>query len=208
MKFQESPVGRRQEVWQEAGGRRQEAAPGLAPSLAPGLAPGMPLHLQSMLCSTQFQAYRSQGGVQGLQRTSSLEMLNNSEFEEKRALIASTLSLTDLLKPDQRGALGPGGPGNSHYQVGALQGGQGGFQGGQQGYQQNGYVVPQSLLKQHNQPHNPNANGYNVNFLNNGVPDKDLGKDGMDRARKLLVQQAFYSVQPDYCVQIQCATFT
>ena len=40
-------------------------------------------------------------------------------------------------------------------------------------------MVPGSLLKQHNQqhnPNNPNANGYNVNFLNNGVPDKELGK--------------------------------
>ena len=33
----------------------------------------------------------------------------------------------------------------------------------------NGYMVPPSLLK-------PNTNGYNVNFLNNGTPDKDLGK--------------------------------
>ena len=44
-----------------------------------------------------------------MHRTSSLEMLNNIKFEEKRALIASTLSLNDLLKSssDFRAPLSP-----------------------------------------------------------------------------------------------------
>ena len=100
-------------------------------------------------------------------------MLNNvaTDFEEKRAFIASTLSLTDLLKPgsEYRGGGPGGGPGSqstaqftvSHYPS-------------QMPSHSSGYVVqqqhfPPSLLK-------PNQNGYNVNFLNNGVPDKDLGK--------------------------------
>jgi hypothetical protein len=164
MKFTDSPGGRRPD-----GGQ------------------GMPLHLQGVLMATQFHGYRQQPGpgqVPAMHRASSLEMLNvnNTEFEEKRAFIASTLSLTDLLKPaDYRGTPSPAA--TSQFQAG--------YPGAQQGqafpgpatgpFQQNGYVVPQSLLKQHNQqqmhnPHNPNANGYNVNFLNNGVPDKELGK--------------------------------
>lgn len=156
----------------------------------------MPLHLQGMLMTTQFHTFRPQHQGQTIHRSSSLEMLNNAEFEEKRALIASTLSLNDLLKPGARSTPPPGQAGHFQPGAGGYSGGQGGqsgyqggypggqgpYQGGQVPYQQNGYVVPQSLLKQHNQqqnPHNPNANGYNVNFLNNGVPDKDLGKQVM-----------------------------
>merc|ERR1719334_2227458 len=44
----------------------------------------------------------------------------------------------------------------------------------------NGYMVPPSHLK-------PNINGYNVNFLNNGIPDKDLVKkaNGVPRSNSL-----------------------
>ena len=135
----------------------------------------MPLHLQGVLMTTQLHSYRPQ---QALHRTSSLEMLNNTEFEEKRAFIASTLSLNDLLKPADYRATPPPGPA-SQFQPSGFSSPGPPFH---QPFQQNGYVVPQSLVKQHNQQQlnqhlNPNANGYNVNFLNNGVPDKDLGEE-------------------------------
>lgn len=142
----------------------------------------MPIHLNGVLMSTtQFQPYRPADTRQGHtahvtntmptigHRTSSLEMLNNvTDFEEKRAFIASTLSLNDLLKPSSqefRGAVSP-----SQAQFSPIMGS--GYIGGMsspQGPMTNGYMVPPSLLK-------PNTNGYNVNFLNNGTPDKDLGK--------------------------------
>ena len=148
MKFTESPVNGRP-------GRR--------------VADTMPLHLPGVLMSTQFQPYRPQAHHQPqtmptLQhRTSSLEMLNNvNDFEEKRAFIASTLSLNDLLKSSGQEFRGGGGqPGQAQFSP--LMGQLG------QPPVSNGYMVPQSLLK-------PNTNGYNVNFLNNGSPDKDLGK--------------------------------
>merc|ERR1712226_1329383 len=102
------------------------------------------------------------------------EMLNNT-FEEKRAFIASTLSLNDLLKPQELRCT-PSPSQTSQFQPGSNTyscTGQSGIAGA---FQQNGYVVPHSLMKQHNQQNNPNTNGYNVNFLNNGVPDKDIGK--------------------------------
>merc|ERR1719278_1434384 len=102
-------------------------------------------------------------------------MLNNTEFEEKRAFIASTLSLNDLLKPTDYRSTPPPGQ-SSQFQAPAFPSNSATYS---TNFQQNGYVVPGSLLKQHNQqhnPNNPNANGYNVNFLNNGVPDKELGK--------------------------------
>ena len=157
MKFTESPVNGRP-------GRRVGE---------PGQSVGhtMPLHLPGVLMSTQFQPYRPpshhpQTMPTLTHRTSSLEMLNNvNDFEEKRAFIASTLSLNDLLKsssqsPEWRG--GSVGPGTAQFSP--LMGGM-----SQPPVTSNGYVVPQSLLK-------PNTNGYNVNFLNNGSPDKDLGK--------------------------------
>ena len=150
MKFTESPVNGRP-------GRRVPDA--------------MPLHLPGVLMSTQFQPYRppSHHPAQTMptlqHRTSSLEMLNNvNDFEEKRAFIASTLSLNDLLKSsgqEFRGGGGGGQPGQAQFSP--LMGQLG------QPPVSNGYMVPQSLLK-------PNTNGYNVNFLNNGIPDKDLGK--------------------------------
>ena len=119
--------------------------------------------------STQFQPYRppSHHPPQTMptltHRTSSLEMLNNvNDFEEKRAFIASTLSLNDLLKSSGQEFRGSSGqPGQAQFSP--LMGRLG------QPPVSNGYMVPQSLLK-------PNTNGYNVNFLNNGIPDKDLGK--------------------------------
>ena len=153
----------------------------------------MPIHLNGVLMSTtQFQPYRpavqtdtrhvsSSGGhvTQHVtntmptnlgHRTSSLEMLNNvTDFEEKRAFIASTLSLNDLLKPSSqefRGAVSP-----NPSQFSPIMGS--GYIGGMaSGHHQgpNGYMVPPSNLFK------PNTNGYNVNFLNNGTPDKDLGK--------------------------------
>ena len=151
MKFTDSP---------EVGRRRVEG--------------GMPLHLQGVLMTTQFHQFRhqqTQQQVPGIHRASSLEMLNNTEFEEKRAFIASTLSLNDLLKPaDYRSTPPPGQ--SSQFQAPSFPPNSTTFSSN---FQQNGYVVPGSLLKQHN-PNNPNANGYNVNFLNNGIPDKDLGK--------------------------------
>ena len=139
----------------------------------------MPIHLNGVLMSTtQFQPYRSStpGHVTSTitmptisHRTSSLEMLNNvTDFEEKRAFIASTLSLNDLLKPSAQDFRGPVPP--SQAQFSPLMGkGYMTNMGNMAGAVNNGYMVPPSLLK-------PNANGYNVNFLNNGVPDKDLGK--------------------------------
>ena len=156
MKFTDSP---------EVGRRRVEG--------------GMPLHLQGVLMTTQFHQFRhqqtQQQQVPGIHRASSLEMLNNTEFEEKRAFIASTLSLNDLLKPTDYRSTPPPGQ-SSQFQAPAFPSNSSTYS---TNFQQNGYVVPGSLLKQHNQPHNPNipnANGYNVNFLNNGVPDKELGK--------------------------------
>jgi hypothetical protein len=114
-------------------------------------------------------------------RTSSLEMLNNGDFEEKRAFIASTLSLNDLLKPSQDYRS----PQTSQAQFStSVNNGYPAQAQVNNGYvvpqSNNGYVVPQSLLK-------PNTNGYNVNFLNNGVPDKDLGKkaNGVPRSNSL-----------------------
>ena len=151
MKFTDSPVGRRVEG-------------------------GMPLHLQGVLMTTQFHQFRHQQQPGNpIHRASSLEMLNNTEFEEKRAFIASTLSLNDLLKPTDYRSTPPPGQ-SSQFQAPAFPSNSSTYS---TNFQQNGYVVPGSLLKQHNQPHNPNipnANGYNVNFLNNGVPDKELGK--------------------------------
>ena len=151
MKFTDSPVGRRVEG-------------------------GMPLHLQGVLMTTQFHQFRHQQQPGNpIHRASSLEMLNNTEFEEKRAFIASTLSLNDLLKPADYRATPPPGQ-SSQFQAPAFPPNSATYS---TNFQQNGYVVPGSLLKQHNQQHNPinpNANGYNVNFLNNGVPDKELGK--------------------------------
>ena len=149
MKFTESPVNGRP-------GRR--------------VGDNMPLHLPGVLMSTQFQPYRAPSHHTAnmptlTHRTSSLEMLNNvNDFEEKRAFIASTLSLNDLLKSSGAGQDWRGGNGQpSQAQFSPLMGNMG------QPPVNNGYVVPQSLLK-------PNTNGYNVNFLNNGIPDKDLGK--------------------------------
>ena len=132
----------------------------------------MPIHLNGVLMSTQFHTYRPpMANMSGMgHRTSSLEMLNNGDFEEKRAFIASTLSLNDLLKPSQDYRS----PQTSQAQVStSVNNGYPAQAQVNNGYvvpqSNNGYVVPQSLLK-------PNTNGYNVNFLNNGVPDKDLGK--------------------------------
>jgi hypothetical protein len=145
----------------------------------------MPVHLNGVLMSGGFRGggeggggYRSAsahptGLSPGLRhRTASLEMLNNIKFEEKRALIASTLSLNDLLKPSQdyRGhqqAVGGGGHmvtaaagGQQHHAQFSAVGGAGG-----------GYMLPSSLYKP-----NSASNGYNnVNFLNNGIAEKDLG---------------------------------
>ena len=155
MKFTESPVNGRP-------GRR--------------VADNMPLHLPGVLMSNQFQPYRSPAHHPAqtmptlTHRTSSLEMLNNvNDFEEKRAFIASTLSLNDLLKSSSQefrgGGGGGGGQPGQNSQFSPLMG----QLGSHQPPVSNGYMVPQSLLK-------PNTNGYNVNFLNNGIPDKDLGK--------------------------------
>jgi hypothetical protein len=167
MKFTESPVAGRSVVT-----RQQEAV--------------MPLHMQGMLMTTQFHACRPQHPGMAMHRTASLEMLNNAEFEEKRAFIASTLSLNDLLKPqDYRGTPSPSQA--SQFQPGTNTYSNPGQHAVPGNFQHNGYVVPQSLMKQQNQqqllhnpslhnPHNPNSSGYNVNFLNNGIPDKDIGK--------------------------------
>ena len=167
MKFTDSPVGRRVEG-------------------------GMPLHLQGVLMTTQFHQFRHQQQPGNpIHRASSLEMLNNTEFEEKRAFIASTLSLNDLLKPADYRATPPPGQ-SSQFQAPAFPPNSATYS---TNFQQNGYVVPGSLLKQHNQQHNPinpNANGYNVNFLNNGVPDKELGK--LEVSMFSLVQPLFFHI--------------
>ena len=139
----------------------------------------MPIHLNGVLMSTQFHTYRPpMANMSGMgHRTSSLEMLNNGDFEEKRAFIASTLSLNDLLKPSQdyRNPQTSQAQFSTSVSNGYVAQANNGYVVPQSnnGYvvpqSNNGYVVPQSLLK-------PNTNGYNVNFLNNGVPDKDLGK--------------------------------
>ena len=142
----------------------------------------------------QLQPRGHQPGLASHHRTASLEMLNNiggggggggpgpgggTDFEEKRAFIASTLSLNDLLKPTSVSALSQEFS-RGHHQVGgsggvAVSGGPGAQFSPYMGHATNlgtgsgGYMVPPSLLK-------PNTNGYNVNFLNNGTPDKDLGK--------------------------------
>ena len=166
MKFTESPVNGRP-------GRRV-GEPG----------PNMPLHLPGVLMSsavTQFQPYRPPSHLPTLaHRTSSLEMLNNvNDFEEKRAFIASTLSLNDLLKSSQPPEWRAGSVGASTAQFSPLMGKMS-SSSSQPPVTSNGYVVPQSLLK-------PNTNGYNVNFLNNGTPDKDLGKfENIYKLRKLI----------------------
>ena len=111
--------------------------------------------------------------------TSSLKMLNNvNNFKEKRAFIASTLSLNDLLKSSQPPEWRAGSVGASTAQFSPLMGKM--SSSSQPPVTSNGYVVPQSLLK-------PNTNGYNVNFLNNGTPDKDLGKfENIYKLRKLI----------------------
>merc|ERR1711893_559245 len=85
-------------------------------------------------------------------------MLNNIKFEEKRALIASTLSLNDLLKSSQDYRT-PMSPPTSKAQFNPAI--------------SNGYLVPHSLYKNGG---TPNGGGYNVNFLNNGLTEKDLGR--------------------------------
>ena len=151
----------------------------------------MPVHLNGVLMSGGFRGGGGGGGGGGVgggegvgyrtglspglrHRTASLEMLNNIKFEEKRALIASTLSLNDLLKPDYRtahhhqqqqhtGHMATTVVGH-HVQFSPV-GGAGGGGGG-------GYMLPSSLYKT-----NSTVNGYNnVNFLNNGIAEKDLGK--------------------------------
>merc|ERR1719422_2585735 len=100
-------------------------------------------------------------------RTSSLEMLNNvNDFEEKRAFIASTLSLNDLLKSSSQDFRGPVPP--SQAQFSPIMG--------------NGYMTNMG-----NMTSSSVNNGYMVNFLNNGIPDKDLGKksNGVPRSNSL-----------------------
>merc|ERR1719438_626324 len=114
-------------------------------------------------------------------RTSSLEMLNNvNDFEEKRAFIASTLSLNDLLKSSSQDFRGPVPPSQAQFSPIMGNGYMTNMGNMTSGSVNNGYMVPPSLLK-------PNTNGYNVNFLNNGIPDKDLGKksNGVPRSNSL-----------------------
>merc|ERR1719282_1319981 len=114
-------------------------------------------------------------------RTSSLEMLNNvNDFEEKRAFIASTLSLNDLLKSSSQEFRGPVPPSQAQFSPIMGNGYMTNMGNMTSGSVNNGYMVPPSLLK-------PNTNGYNVNFLNNGIPDKDLGKksNGVPRSNSL-----------------------
>merc|ERR1719438_74386 len=114
-------------------------------------------------------------------RTSSLEMLNNvNDFEEKRAFIASTLSLNDLLKSSSQDFRGPVPPSQAQFSPIMGNGYMTNMGNMTSGSVNNGYMVPPSLLK-------PNTNGYNVNFLNNGIPDKDLGKksNGVPRSNTL-----------------------
>ena len=172
MKFTESPVN----------GRPSAVRRGVTGEQA---ASGMPLHLNGVLMTTtQFQplqytrARANSGHVPGQDtslvtrdtmptighRTSSLEMLNN-DFEEKRAFIASTLSLNDLLKPSSQEYRGPGPPmGGTQFSPMMTS-----------GYMTN---LPNTTVNTYNMLPllKPNTNGYNVNFLNNGIPDKDLGK--------------------------------
>ena len=133
----------------------------------------MPIHLNGVLMTAPVPsghrpplnmhqvAHSSPGTPVNMgKRTSSLEVLNNSagrcDFEEKRAIIASALSLNDLLKPTQDyRATSP----NLHRSVGT-----------------NGYLMSQSILPQSILNCKPNTNGYNVNFLNNGTLEKDLGE--------------------------------
>ena len=145
----------------------------------------MPVHLNGVLMSGGFRNggggdsggggnYRSAAGLSpGLrQRTASLEMLNNIKFEEKRALIASTLSLNDLLKPSQdyrahqqakhatTSNMGTSTAAGQHHAQFSPVGGGGGV----------GYALYKS---------NSAVHGYNnVNFLNNGLAEKDLGECG------------------------------
>ena len=152
-------------------------------------------HLGHPQPQDQLQARGHQPGLASHHRTASLEMLNNigggggggqggpgpgggTDFEEKRAFIASTLSLNDLLKPTSVSALSQEFSRGHHQGVSggvAVSGGPGAQFSPYMGHAANlgtgsgGYMVPPSLLK-------PNTNGYNVNFLNNGTPDKDLGK--------------------------------
>lgn len=146
----------------------------------PGRRADMPMHLNGVLMSTtQFQPlqYRpaSVSHVTSTMptishRTSSLEMLNNvNDFEEKRAFIASTLSLNDLLKSSSQDFRGPVQPSQAQFSPIMGNGYMTNMGNMTSGPVNNGYMVPPSLLK-------PNTNGYNVNFLNNGIPDKDLGK--------------------------------
>jgi hypothetical protein len=162
----------------------------------------MPVHLNGVLMSGGFRGgggghesasggggvsgYRSAAGLSpGMrQRTASLEMLNNIKFEEKRALIASTLSLNDLLKPSQDYRL-PASQAkhasNAHHQhhphqaqFSPVGGAGGGAVGG------GGYMLASSLYKSNSSVVNGyanNVNSYsnNVNFLNNGIAEKDLG---------------------------------
>ena len=92
----------------------------------PGRRENMPMHLNGVLMSTtQFQPlqYRpaSASHVTSTMptishRTSSLEMLNNvNDFEEKRAFIASTLSLNDLLKSSSQDFRGPVQPSQAQF---------------------------------------------------------------------------------------------
>merc|ERR1719422_552794 len=114
-------------------------------------------------------------------RTSSLEMLNNvNDFEEKRAFIASTLSLNDLLKSSSQDFRGPVPPSQAQFSPIMGNGYMTNMGNMTSGSVNNGYMAPPSLLK-------PNTNGYNVNFLNNGIPDKDLGKksNGVPRSNSL-----------------------
>jgi hypothetical protein len=161
----------------------------------------MPVHLNGVLMSGGFRGgsgghesasggggvsgYRSAAGLSpGMrQRTASLEMLNNIKFEEKRALIASTLSLNDLLKPSQDYRLPASQAKHSsnahhqhphHAQFSPVGGAGGGAVGG------GGYMLASSLYKSNSAVMNGyanNVNSYsnNVNFLNNGIAEKDLG---------------------------------
>ena len=139
----------------------------------------MPMHLNGVLMSTtQFQPLQYRPASSHVtstmptisHRTSSLEMLNNvNDFEEKRAFIASTLSLNDLLKSSSQDFRGPVPPSQAQFSPIMGNGYMTNMGNMTSGSVNNGYMVPPSLLK-------PNTNGYNVNFLNNGIPDKDLGK--------------------------------
>ena len=111
----------------------------------------MPIHLNGVVMAAPMSHRQAMGF-----RTSSLEMLNNTDFEEKRAIIASTLSLNDLLKPSHDYRAGhASSPKMGHAQFSPVT--------------SNGYLVPQSLMKH-------NSAGHSVNFLNNGTLEKDLGK--------------------------------